>query len=418
MKTISIIAATLSGNRGAEAMLTTTIGRIRDRYPNANFNIYSYYPKRDRELVNDARIKVFSATPLYLVTILLPYSLLLAFFKTLHLKSLSRLIVESVRALDESDVLVDLAGVSFIDGREKFLPYNVLTLTPALFLNTPVLKFSQAAGPFNNPLNHFLAKYTLSRTLKIFARGINTHKHLNSLSLDTCYHEPVADVAFLHQPQDTITEENRQKSGNLAKRLKDERRDIIGICPSSVLAAKSIRQNGNYYDQIASLCRQLLTQGYAVLLYPNATREEEMSKLRNNDLPVINEIKNRLNNDSQPIAALYYVDFDINTLGIKQLMNQCRIVMVSRFHAMIAALAGGLPVIVLGWSHKYQEVMDYFELGDLVFDFAQLSPEVILKTIQRTLKNETSIRQKIAQHQESAKISANKQFDYLFNQLN
>ncbi|MBT2970255.1 MAG: polysaccharide pyruvyl transferase family protein [Candidatus Thiodiazotropha sp. (ex Ctena orbiculata)] len=417
MKTISIIAATVSGNRGAEAMLTTSIGRIRDRYPEANFNIYSYYPGRDGELINDPRIRVFSATPLYLVSVFLPCSLLLTLLKALHLTSLAKLVPESVRSLDGSNVLIDLAGVSFIDGREKFLPYNVLTLAPAFFLDTPVVKFSQACGPFNNPVNRFLARHTLSRIDKIFARGRKTHQHLQSLSLDTCHPDPAADVAFLHQAQDRISSEGHQQLINLGNRLRSESRKVIGICPSSVLAAISDRQDSNYHNQIATLCHQLMAQGYAILLYPNATREGEMSKLRNNDLPVIARIVNQLKDDNHTPQPLYYVDFDINTPGIKQLMSYCRLVMVSRFHAMIAALAIGQPVIVLGWSHKYREVMEFFELGDLVFDFSQLNSGRILNTIRNTLDHESSIRQQIKQHQESAKASAHQQFTYLYNLL-
>ncbi|MES9987600.1 MAG: polysaccharide pyruvyl transferase family protein [Candidatus Thiodiazotropha endolucinida] len=417
MKTISIIAATVSGNRGAEAMLTTTMGRIRDRYPEANFNIYTYYPRRDRELINDSRIKVYSADPLYLVTVLLPCSLLLMLLNSLRLKVLARLIPESARSLGSSDVLIDLAGVAFIDGREKFLPYNVLTLVPAFLLDTPVVKFSQAAGPFNNPLNHFLARHTLSRIDQIFARGATTHQHLQSLSLDNCYVEPVADVAFLHQPQDMISDESRQQLTALSNRLQQEGRELIGICPSSVLAAMSQRQDNSYHHQIATLCRQLIAQGYAILLYPNATRKDEMSKLRNNDLPVIRDIVNQVEGDNNGSAPIYYVDFDVNTPGIKLLMSYCRLVMVSRFHAMIAALASGQPVIVLGWSHKYQEVMDFFKLGDLVFDFSQLNSELMMETIRHTLDNEPSIRQKIKQQQKHAMASAYKQFAYLFNLL-
>ncbi|MCG7862886.1 MAG: polysaccharide pyruvyl transferase family protein [Candidatus Thiodiazotropha endolucinida] len=417
MKTISIIAATVSGNRGAEAMLTTTMGRIRDRYPEANFNIYTYYPRRDRELINDSRIKVYSADPLYLVTVLLPCSLLLMLLNSLRLKVLARLIPESARSLGSSDVLIDLAGVAFIDGREKFLPYNVLTLVPAFLLDTPVVKFSQAAGPFNNPLNHFLARHTLSRIDQIFARGATTHQHLQSLSLDNCYVEPVADVAFLHQPQDMISDESRLQLAALSNRLQREGRELIGICPSSVLAAMSQRQDNSYHHQIATLCHQLIAQGYAILLYPNATRKDEMSKLRNNDLPVIRDIVNQVEGDNNGSAPIYYVDFDVNTPGIKLLMSYCRLVMVSRFHAMIAALASGQPVIVLGWSHKYQEVMDFFKLGDLVFDFSQLNSELMMETIRHTLDNEPSIRQKIKKQQEHAMASAYKQFAYLFNLL-
>jgi polysaccharide pyruvyl transferase WcaK-like protein len=417
MKIISVIAATLSGNRGAEAMLTTTIGRIRDRYPDAHFNVYSYYPKRDRALSNDPNITIFSATPLYLVTVLFPCSILLSLLKFSILKTLRMLLPKSVRALDTSDVLIDLAGVSFIDGREKFLPYNVFTLMPAFILKTPVVKFAQAIGPLHNRLNRSLAMFTLSRTHKIFARGHNTYNHLKTLSIDTYHPEPVADIAFLHQARDTLTHENPKKLGQLEERLKRESRELIGICPSSVLAGKLLKDDINYAQHLTTICHQLIERGYAVLLYPNATRETDMSKLRNNDLPIISDIVNRLGNEQIPLDSVYFVDFDINTIGIKRLMSYCRLVMVSRFHAMIAALTDSQPVIVLGWSHKYQEVMAYFDLDDLVFDFTQLEADVILSAIKRTLDMESSIRQQIEQHHESIEISAYKQINYVIDLL-
>ncbi|MCG8071354.1 MAG: hypothetical protein N0C86_05165, partial [Candidatus Thiodiazotropha taylori] len=140
MKSVSIIAATISGNRGAEAMLTTTIGEIRQRYPDCRFNVFSYYPEQDSVLNRDDRVTVYSATPLAIVALLLPFSILFALFKLPLLNKLLGIFPAPLQALDQSDVLIDLAGVAFIDGREKFLPYNVLTLVPAFLLNTPVVK--------------------------------------------------------------------------------------------------------------------------------------------------------------------------------------------------------------------------------------------------------------------------------------
>ncbi|MCU7814762.1 MAG: polysaccharide pyruvyl transferase family protein [Candidatus Thiodiazotropha sp. (ex Rostrolucina anterorostrata)] len=416
MKTISIIAATLSGNRGAEAMLTTTIGRIRDRYPEARFNVFSYYPGKDMELLNDPMINIYSATPLYLVSVLFPFSILLSLIKWTSLKLFWNWFPESVLSINDSDVLIDLAGVSFIDGREKFLPYNILTLAPAFILNTPVIKFSQALGPFENPLNRFFAKHTLARCQQVFARGTSTYQHLKSLSIKCLYPQPVADVAFLHSATDTLSKENPQKLANLATQLEHEDRKLIGICPSSVLATRQ-HPGMDYYQALTTLCHQLLNQGYAVLLYPNATREEQFDHFRNNDLPVINKIVKRISQDNPQPAALYFVDFDINTNSIKQLMSYCRLVMVSRFHAMIAALSTSQPVIVLGWSHKYQEVMQLFNLDDLVFDFKQFDSNGIVDTIDLILSDMQITELKLSQQREAVIASSQDQFNYLFSLL-
>jgi polysaccharide pyruvyl transferase WcaK-like protein len=415
MKSVSIIAATISGNRGAEAMLTTTIGEIRNRYPDCHFNIFSYYPQRDSQLIRDVNIRVFSATPFSIVTLLFPFSILYALFKLPLFSPLKRIFPEAILALDSSDVLIDLAGVAFIDGREKFLPYNVLTLAPAFFLNTPVIKFSQALGPFNNRINRVLAKLTLKRCKQIFARGASTYHNLQSLNLTNLFPSPTADVAFRHRLEYSLSTENQEKVVTLAEQLQKENQPLIGVCPSSVLAAKSPNEHEGYTASLLSLCQRLRAQGYAILLFPNATQYNKGEKLRNNDLPVIKHLAEQLTSDGRSQAGIYAVAFDINTNGIKQLMPYCKGVMVSRFHAMIAALSAKQPVIVLGWSHKYKEVMDSFELGSLVYDYKQADFSIILNSIESIVEDDTEVTAKLNRHLEANLQSSHQQFAYLFN---
>ena len=63
----------------------------------------------------------------------LPFTIIFAFFNFIGFDAGKRICPRSVRLLSQCDLLIDLAGVSFIDGREKFLPFNILTLAPAFF---------------------------------------------------------------------------------------------------------------------------------------------------------------------------------------------------------------------------------------------------------------------------------------------
>ncbi|MEW8206378.1 MAG: polysaccharide pyruvyl transferase family protein, partial [Candidatus Thiodiazotropha taylori] len=152
-------------------------------------------------------------------------------------------------------------------------------------------------------------------------------------------------------------------------------------------------------------------------LFPNATRQSQGEKLRNNDLPVVQRIAQQLTHSSNGAGSLYAVDFDINTNGIKRLMSACRIVLVSRFHAMIAALSAKQPVIVIGWSHKYKEVMDSFGLGELVYDFKQAEMERILQSIVAITENDADVREKLHLHLPGIVESSAQQFEYLFTNL-
>lgn len=414
MKSVSIIAATISGNRGAEAMLTTTIGEIRTRFPDCHCNVFSYYPEQDSRLTQDKNLTIYSATPAAIVCVLFPFSLLFALCKLPLLNKLQNLLPKAVMALDQSELLIDLAGVAFIDGREKFLPYNILTLVPAFILNTPVIKLSQALGPFENRLNHFLAKHTLKQCKQIFSRGAGTFAHMQSLKLDNLFPAPVADVAFRHRQEYSLSTENQDRVAQLSEELKQDNNPIIGICPSSVLAAKSLNDADSYSATITRLCHKLRQQGYSILLFPNATRHDQGNKLRNNDLPVIQSIADDLISANQSADGIYKVDFDINTNGIKQLMPFCKTVMVSRFHAMIAALSAKQPVIVLGWSHKYKEVMDSFDLGALVYDFKQADMTAILASIESIIEDDSQITEKLERYLQPNLDSSFQQFEYLF----
>jgi len=150
---VSIIGGTFWGNRGAESMLTTTIGVIRQNLPNARFVVFSYYPKKDRSLVKDDRISILSAKPISLLFRHFFPAFFAAFLHKIKVDIPKNKFFNIAKALSTSDLLLDIGGITFSDGREKFLPFNILTIWPAMILNVPVIKMAQAVGPFKHPIN-------------------------------------------------------------------------------------------------------------------------------------------------------------------------------------------------------------------------------------------------------------------------
>ncbi len=57
---------------------------------------------------------------------------------------------------------------------------------------------------------------------------------------------------------------------------------------------------------------------------------------------------------------------------IRAFIGKCRFLVASRFHAMIGSLEQKVPVLLIGWSHKYQEVLDMFELGQYAIDLFKI----------------------------------------------
>jgi coenzyme F420-reducing hydrogenase beta subunit/polysaccharide pyruvyl transferase WcaK-like protein len=413
----SLVAGTVYGNRGAEAMLETAIGRVRDRFPDARFSVFSYLPKIDGELVRDPAVAVRSSTPAYLVGVLFPLSLLATPFARLGGR-VPRFFPRSIRELAESRALIDLAGVSFIDGREKFLPFNVLTVLPAMLLGTPVFKFAQAVGPFKNPLNRLLAKWILPRCSLVVPRGATTVEHLEQIRFPRDRMVAGADVAFLFESRDSLSREGDAEASALAAAAREARAAgsaVIGVCPSSVLAGKAAKEGWDYTGFMSAMIDRLAADGHTVLLFPNATRARS-EKLRNNDLPVIAEIVAKSSAGAARGKVLAVIG-DMNAASLRTVIEACSVVAVSRFHAMVGALSIGVPVTVVGWSHKYLEVMKQFGLEEFVFDYSEHDPAALSAVVEHLVTEREQRAAQILDRLPAVQADSRRQFDEMFRRL-
>jgi polysaccharide pyruvyl transferase WcaK-like protein len=414
MNAVSIIGATFYGNRGAEAMLSATVSALQERCPNTlQFNIFSYYPDVDRRLIADSRIRIYSAEPAYLISVLLPASLLYRVSEWLHLGFLRRFFPTSVRALAGSKVLVCLAGISFMDGRNKFLPFNVATLWPALVLGVPVVKLAQAMGPFENWLNRLVARSVLSRCYGIFARGDGTLCNLQKLKVLSPRIHRAADAAFLFCTQDCMSRPYPGLETRLQRLAEDQQAGqlVVGLCPSSVIEKRWRGSGEDYLAWLKALITALVAKGYVVALYPNATRGEDMKELHNNDLPAIRSLFIKL--DSAIRESVVVFDGSWNVAQLSSIVAACDFHIVSRFHAMVAALNASVPVLVIGWSHKYAEVMDAFGQRDMVVDDHTCDLKMTLEKIDCLSSERYERASSIAGALPKVKESARHQFDYL-----
>lgn len=417
MKSVTIIGATISGNRGAEAMACTVIARIREKHPDVLFNLFSYYPDSDKQLVSAPWVRIYSAEPLFLVFKLFPTAMLGWFFRKLRLKWFLSKLPSATRELEKSTLLLDISGVSFMDGRVKFLPFNILAIWPAILLGVPVVKLSQAIGPFTSFWVKLSSKIFLPRCKHIFARGVSTRHNLDQLKLNNI--SSAADTAFCHMNGDSLSSENDLYLEGLEIKLENwqkEKRKIVGLCPSSVVASKARKNGENYPLKLYRLVELLVNAGFSVLIFPNATRQSSL-KLRNNDIPVIEEIARYFTIFNPNSNSVCCAVRDINTDAIKRLIRFCDVTAVSRFHAMIASLSLEVPPVVVGWSHKYLEVMESFGLESYVFDYSKSDVNLLIQTIEKAYEERKNHSETIRACLPRVKSSSYKQFEYVLDIL-
>lgn len=410
---VSIIGATLAGNRGAEAMLVTSIGKVREHLPDARFVIHSYFPKEDRELCRDFGVDIVDASPRALVLEYFPVAVADALLGKVGLSFPRRLMPRGPRALKESRALLDVFGVSYNDGREKFLPFNVLSNWPAMLMGTPVVKLSQAVGKYEHPLTRTIGKWMLKKCERVFARGKVTEQLTREAGI-TENLDFAPDIAFLYQDNYALSNENPEYASELVSRLQRLRNGgtrILVLSLSAVVKKKCEKSGLDYDGSMARIADHFLDRGYAVVLFPNANREGK-DTLHNNDLPVVESVAARVQSPAKGERLLEIVR-GLNTGMLRRVLAQGDVLVASRFHAMVAGLSLGIPTLVLGWSHKYREILSMFEVEDWAFDFSELDVDRLVARIEELVENAEGIRERIKRNITKVRADAQHQFDWL-----
>jgi polysaccharide pyruvyl transferase WcaK-like protein len=303
------------------------------------------------------------------------------------------------RSMLDSSVVVDVAGISFADGRGfAIVVYNALMTGVPLLLGVPTVKAAQALGPFKSFPNKWLAPLVLRRVTTVCARGARTREHLDSLggvnSID------VADLAFSLDEAASFPEPVSVALGTIDK-------DFIVVMPSAVVRGIYESSGGDYVSAMAALVADIRQKtGRSVLIAPHSYRAG-LPEGRMNDGPVCREVTAAFSNDAQVLG----LDFHLTAAELRHLVAHCSVLVTSRFHAMISGLATSTPTVVVGWSHKYKEVLDDFGLSNLGLDSSALNkPSEIADVVVRVLSSKDEISQQISVALPAVKVRSLRNF--------
>ena len=399
---IAIIGAALSANKGAAAMLETVVARMPDVVGECRFDILTTYPEADADRIpTGSAVRIIGLQPIRLAFVEFPIALLVLLARLLRLPTFwvrSR----GCRAMLDADVVVDVAGISFADGRGvAILGYNVLMTGVPLLLGVPTVKAAQAMGPFKKLPTKIAAKLVLPHLATICARGARTREHLDSLRLTNVV--DVADLAF------SLSEASDLPSV-VATSVLAAGEDFIVIMPSAVVKGIFEAQGGNYVEAVASLVREIRTiTGKGVVIAPHSYRAG-MPEGRMNDGPVCRDVSTACSADPMVVG----VDADLTAGELRKLVSMGSVLVTSRFHAMISGLATCTPTVVVGWSHKYKEVLDDFGLADYGMDSAELvNPQKLGKIVGDVLTSRDLIAAQIGAALPAVRERSMKNFDVI-----
>lgn len=373
---IAAIGAALSANKGAASMLQALVDNVDDVVPGGRILCLSIYPRADRVHNRSQRLEIVSLTPIQMVFSVLPLAFMIALARLLGGSGRSFARTPSLRALMDAHVVADLAGISFVDRRGfPTLVYNVLTTGIPVLVGAPVVKCSQALGPFNKLSTRLAGLLVLPRVTRIVARGRETYRYLSRLGLGQVVQG--ADLAFLL----SVGDEPRQEAARVLESLHGEK--CVVVCPSSVVEALCEDRGIDYVLLMSETIQRIAQQtGLPVVLLPHSAQPGKAVG-RMNDIPVCEAIHSR-------VADRFRVLLISESLGpatLRAIIGSSTVLVTSRFHAMISGLAMGVPTVVVGWSHKYAEVMAEFGLEDFVVPYSEFNTQAVTDLVSRLIEN-------------------------------
>ncbi|MFW5703418.1 MAG: polysaccharide pyruvyl transferase family protein [Patescibacteria group bacterium] len=401
---LTIVGVTFSGNKGAAGMLESTIQNLSSRLGDVYFSVLSISPREDKDLNRYDTVSIFNSKPLYLACVIVPAAFIYRILPLQPIQSMIERFVPEIKEINSSQAVLDEGGITFSDGRELFLLFNIATILPGLLLGKKVIKVAQALGPFNNPINRLAAKIFLPRMHLIIARGEKTMNYLKALGLTNLVQG--VDIAF-------ALNNSEVNNNKLEKYIPEGKKQLVGISPSVIINNNLKKEGRDYIKILRTIINELTEKNYNIIIVPHSVRRNTL-KEHNNDLPLSKELYRQL--EANP--SVTFVDAELSAQELRFIIGKCDIFISSRFHAMVSSLKMGVPTIVLGWSHKYAEVLALFDIEKYALPYKQITFESVMTLFDEIIANKETIHKKITERLPPVIFQAQSSFEYIIKIIN
>lgn len=233
----------------------------------------------------------------------------------------------------EIDIVLDAAGFGYSDQWGGWL-INDLDKRSNRWKRQgkKLILLPQAFGPFDNSEAKSAMARIADRADLIFARDATSFKHLTGAVGERPNIQQAPDFTNLLSPADP---------GDL---LSGFDRPVAIVPNARMLDKTSETEAAGYVEKMRQIVHELQEADLdPFLLVHEGAQDKAIGDRINEELP-------------RPMQVIWPED----PLVAKGVIQQCEGVVASRFHALVSALAQGVPALGTSWSHKYGELFsDY-----------------------------------------------------------
>lgn len=248
-----------------------------------------------------------------------------------------------VVSASDLDGVLDAAGFAYSDSfgierskREaKLARYLDRRGVPRVFL-------PQAFGPFNDGTKAEWSRRLLEPAKVVFARDRRSLAYLKDLSPDIS-----AQIAPDFTVGLPVSSAPRPIEG-----------DYFAVVPNAKVVSHSDADESLYVDQLVGAAQIASASGLEPVVVVHEFSDRALAGM------VQSQTGARVFEHSDPLV-------------LKRALSDARLVLASRFHAVVSSLSSETPVVAFGWSHKYEELMADFGVPEFfVSDLASVADRV------------------------------------------
>ena len=292
--------------------------------------------------------------------------------------SLEAELLEEIRT---ADLFVDAWGIEFTDRLSKMNFAGCLLAKPliraACWLGVPAVHYTASYGPMEGRWVRMAARRALGRECSlVFCREEQSKQYLLDCGIDGRKLVVAPDTGFL-MPSRSV-EVAGLESG----------RPCLGVSVSHQIV-RQWKSPAPYLELMAGLCDRAIRQWKAqVLLVPN-----ELSDGRYDDRAVARDVLARV--QCKADVRVFPAE---NHSGPEQkgALARCDLFVASRYHGIVAAMSMAVPTVVIGWHHKYAELLEHFGQRDVGLSSEDCTPDALWACCEGAWRRRESVRAEIS----------------------
>lgn len=201
-----------------------------------------------------------------------------------------------------------------------------------------IVLLPQAFGPFEKPAIRDAFRRILDQVDLVYARDTASFEHIRSVGTDKDKLLLAPDIT-LGVRVDRASESSQEGTST------------VYVVPNSRMLDKTSKKEAGAYIPFLERCIEATgRQGLTPKLLLHDTAEDHV---------IADELVRQAGTGIDVVR-------EPDPVRLKSILGNARLVIGSRFHALVGALSQAIPTLAVGWSHKYDTLMNDFGCPDMV----------------------------------------------------